>query len=740
MAGEALDSWLDAISGRLDATIGEVTDALGLPGAGLGNDRTMLRQILRRLTGDQMETISIATGVAADTVFNLTLTRFEPILPRTTEPHQRAAIWRVVPGSRHCPGCLSDTGGRWQLAWRLPWVFACTTHHCLLADTCPGCHRRPRSRLPALTTVATPTRCQQPVPRSDLRRAAGQRTCGAELAASTAHQLTVDDTALGAQRTLNELLLEHPAQAISLGVPVSVKDLFVDLAVIARHALPARDPSGDDGPLTAGQTAQAVTAAIDVIGAATLDEAASRLALLLPDRPIRRSGANYSVLPATWRTASPRLQQAVLKARHPYLRPADQLRFATSLPRPSQRVMGDRSNGRHHKVPQAFWPTWSLRLMPTVGHDATSYGSVLAACIMLPGSRLTLRDAAASLGGGTTGTHMTHVLNGLLRDGHADTVMAAIADITDRLDATTVPIDYQRRRQIFIGHQLDTLPQQAWDQLCDQTGTRKGTPGHHQHARRYLIEMLTGNSLTGLPTALEFNDSPERASYHRFYCTLTQTMAALLREHAQVLLRACRIHEPVTWEPPPEWLCPDVTYPGPLPESIDHERLVDLVVTRCLSTKRAAQELGTTIDHVRLAIRLRPVRPEPSPELRAAPNTKHAQTGPLSPDRIRHRYEQCHWTWTQIATEAGCSKHTAMTIGKSAGITSRTGHRRGLQVDPAWLRHEYLIERRTLPDLAAELHSSPTAVARVAKDLGVPLRARGAASHTAALSPHRRPS
>ncbi len=243
MVGEALDSWLDAISGRLDATIGEVTDALGLRGASSGIDRSVLRLLLRHLTSDQIETIGTATGVAADTVFNLTLTRFEPILPRTTEPQQRAAIWRVVPGSRYCPACLTDTGGRWQLAWRLPWVFACTTHHCLLADTCPACHRRARSRLPPLTTVATPTRCQQPLPRSDQRRGAGQRACGAELTASTAHQLTVDDPALAGQRTLNELLLEHPAQANSLGVPVSVKDLFVDLAVIARHALPARDPA-----------------------------------------------------------------------------------------------------------------------------------------------------------------------------------------------------------------------------------------------------------------------------------------------------------------------------------------------------------------------------------------------------------------------------------------------------------------------------------------------------------------
>ncbi|MFE1907623.1 TniQ family protein [Streptomyces gardneri] len=41
------------------------------------------------------------------------------------------------------PHCLAETGGRWQLAWRLGWSFACTRHHILLADRCPACLRKP---------------------------------------------------------------------------------------------------------------------------------------------------------------------------------------------------------------------------------------------------------------------------------------------------------------------------------------------------------------------------------------------------------------------------------------------------------------------------------------------------------------------------------------------------------------------------------------------------------------------
>ncbi|GAB3107060.1 hypothetical protein GCM10027160_03240 [Streptomyces calidiresistens] len=41
-------------------------------------------------------------------------------------------------GSRHCPACLEQTGGRWKLSWRLGWSFACLEHGCLPADARPA--------------------------------------------------------------------------------------------------------------------------------------------------------------------------------------------------------------------------------------------------------------------------------------------------------------------------------------------------------------------------------------------------------------------------------------------------------------------------------------------------------------------------------------------------------------------------------------------------------------------------
>ncbi|WP_371627567.1 TniQ family protein [Streptomyces sp. NBC_01116] len=43
----------------------------------------------------------------------------------------------------HCPACLADDQGRWQLHWRLGWAFACTRHNLLLLERCPACGKHP---------------------------------------------------------------------------------------------------------------------------------------------------------------------------------------------------------------------------------------------------------------------------------------------------------------------------------------------------------------------------------------------------------------------------------------------------------------------------------------------------------------------------------------------------------------------------------------------------------------------
>ena len=76
-------------------------------------------------------------------------------------------------GSRYCPSCLAELGGRWLLAWRLGWMFACTAHGVLLCDACPACGQEPRSRTGRTSGLNPPG--TSPTPSSGTTAAA--RTC-----------------------------------------------------------------------------------------------------------------------------------------------------------------------------------------------------------------------------------------------------------------------------------------------------------------------------------------------------------------------------------------------------------------------------------------------------------------------------------------------------------------------------------------------------------------------------------
>ncbi|MFB9992528.1 TniQ family protein [Deinococcus oregonensis] len=61
----------------------------------------------------------------------------------TPSLHRVAARqWAYFSGSHVCPHCLTETGGVWNLSWKLPWSFVCPKHECLLVAFCPGCRRR----------------------------------------------------------------------------------------------------------------------------------------------------------------------------------------------------------------------------------------------------------------------------------------------------------------------------------------------------------------------------------------------------------------------------------------------------------------------------------------------------------------------------------------------------------------------------------------------------------------------
>ncbi|MGP0068474.1 MAG: TniQ family protein, partial [Isosphaeraceae bacterium] len=129
-------------------------------------------------------------------------------------------------GSRYCASCLADRNGRWPLSWRLGWLFACTTHHVLLCDTCPSCGRAPRGRA-GHAGLNPPGSCANTIKRHEY--------CGADLREVPPQPLPAGHPALAAQHWTGTLLTlddTRPAgNGVTPGNPLS------DLGIVASWVL-----------------------------------------------------------------------------------------------------------------------------------------------------------------------------------------------------------------------------------------------------------------------------------------------------------------------------------------------------------------------------------------------------------------------------------------------------------------------------------------------------------------------
>ena len=180
--GESFDSWFEAYAARLQVSTGDLAVGLGLPGEYL---HTTIGTLLSRgVTPTHLHRVAEATGLAATTLRDL----FHRAGPAPTGGRSVVArairmAWAPAAGTKFCPSCLADNGGRFSLAWRLPWTFFCLHHNEVLAAACPQCHQPPRARLIAAARRPEPTRCCNPNPGRTRRTSTA---CGGDLTAALA--------------------------------------------------------------------------------------------------------------------------------------------------------------------------------------------------------------------------------------------------------------------------------------------------------------------------------------------------------------------------------------------------------------------------------------------------------------------------------------------------------------------------------------------------------------------------
>ena len=620
IAGEAIDSWLEALAQRSDVTWSELRAALG---SVLPSYRRPDRW-LGHLTDEQLRSISGSTGVDANTLKAMTLEAYPAIAagynPFTGQP---ASVypWRHIHASRFCPKCLTENGGRWSLTWRMVWFFACPIHDCLLADGCPECHAPQRNHIPA-TLVPRAGLCSAPTGEQDPRLSTSR--CAAALTRAKVPYLAKDHPALSAQQTISDaILLERVDFGIYCQLNISLPEILADFRALGGWlqskagrpalealipsdltreytALPEPIPRGNkaawDRASPAVGTAAALTAAIAILGLPSIEASAAVLDSVWPrekrfaltDRVYdrRRTGAN----------TSPGLQAVAICVRDPQLRATRQLRnrSGSALPRRPGRDMAT-AKAMAARMPSMFWPALALRLTET-SPALRATCPALSVAVLMVGNDIKVEEAMELLVCRQSIQGVTRALRLIGESRHWPDIRLAINRVSDYLHRNGSPIDYQRRREMSLE---GLLPQEDWNEICRLTGTRNDGCAI---ARWYLAERISGKQVP--LSSGRVGESKDYPSSLRFPLRLTPELRDALMGYADQFLATRGIDgEPPEWRPPAELLFDGLDLPCPGVEAVDTKelhRLVNLRRRMQIPLGVIPRQLGTNLDKLRI--------------------------------------------------------------------------------------------------------------------------------------------
>ena len=659
--GEALDSWLEALARRHQVTVGTLVMALGwhMPGSPGGLVAGIPAQVLRRLEHQ--------AGLPAGRLDGAVLDRYLPLGPVRRR------------GSRYCPSCLAERDGRWLLAWRLGWTFACTTHGVLLCDTCPSCGQAPRGRA-GRAGLNPPGSCANTIKRheycgADLRQVipAGSRPAvrcwppsGGLASCSRSMTPGPRDTATRSATWASS----HPgccARAPADWFAGSGPQMLAawreqDQQPPAARRQPSRFP-----PASAALTAALAATAMTVL-TGSHEQAIEQIRALLPPRTGPRRPRPAGLPAARWRQLSQPARSRFLRALDPDLSPADRIRYRTGTP---QAAIPDDPPGllaaRARAIPQLLWPDWAIRLMPARGFAPGPFRSAIAACLLLPGRPgRPASTAITALHAHRSALAVGAVLRALAGGGH-DTVLTAISCLAGYLDTCGSRIDYQRRRDLIPA---ETITTGQWRDLCYGAAAHPGEARRHRDAQRYLFQLLTGADLHDPRHALAFTGNYDYSRYHAFAYAFPTGLRDALHHHAAALLHDLGIGEPLTWAPPPG-CCAGLDLPGPQPDDIDLDAAGRLIITQKLPVAEAAARLGTTGGHLRLALDRIP-RPARQWGRSAAPLTwqrrQHAR-GILTREFFDREYIAAGKNLRQLEADTGIPCRFLTQVAREHGIT-----------------------------------------------------------------------
>lgn len=591
--GESLHSWIEALAARYRMTVRELLPSLGIP-----VPHTPCGLVLD-ISDSSLRSLEWQTGLRPGRLHHTVLDRYSALgltVPVGLQPGGgRQSLWTRSAGSAFCPRCLTENGGRWQLAWHLNWTFACTRHNVLMASHCPACRRRPREGENRLDHVVDSSRCchYDLKARPGLQPVPGMPRCGTLLTGQPAHELGPGHPLIACQQWINRILAV-PSRVTVAGLQVPPKAALAAVATLMRSAAVTGGPFGTrdvpnlaPGPVTVGirlpvlpparsaagiysaaSTSPALfgtlaALAADVLASPSLDSAAGAVSWMLEDAE-RRPGPGG----APWRrqieaaaTGSAVLNAIALRHREARMGTAARLTFRTGNAVPRRPPADDTDAGRWpfrpgrmislppRLVPQAAWEPVVRALSPHGIKDTGVLAAALSMAIVRCGTYSEWNRVAAWLMlPPQLGRTATAVFGRLDAAGHLKETLAGIDALVEEMTEHPPPIDYARRRWLFRG--LGTVTPSRLRRACHEDGLVL-TGRRVRYATMMLWETLTGGDIRFAGQRLKPQDHRDRAEYMEFTSTCGEALREYMVVEGERLLLRNNINEPVMWQPEP---------------------------------------------------------------------------------------------------------------------------------------------------------------------------------------------
>ncbi len=727
--GESLDSWVEAYARRLRASSRDLLTHLGLAGSAPARMVIMLTEPERRV-------LSAATGVGTDTLTAMTLQPFHGIAV-TIDPTRRSVLhppaWRRQAGSRFCPACLRERAGRWPLTWRLPWAFTCPVHTRLLADLCPTCGQRPGPHRPV--TRAPPTvagRCTGGLPKT-----ASQwriQICGNPLATVPTRALPAGGRVVAAQRRIDHLLTaaasttdpgrrERICRALGELHTLAYKSLDtlhatgVDASGVVRDVL---DECGGTVPAPRGRLdsydAHAIAVATTIAVAGHQDDPTGEQVLswiVTVDRR-QRSPAEPGRILSPWSNASHTLTARLLTALDPHMQTHDRLVYGSASTHPRRPDATDEQTRRRAaSLPALLWPAWSIRLIPagkTAHNTVTGTRAGLAVLALIPGTRLSTRQAVDLLAAPATSATTNHLLT-QLPEQQRSACIAILTDLARALDTTGSPIDYTRRRALFTQCRVD---RRAYTKLATAHGWRPPSPLQLRILDDHLAVLLTGTHPSHHTTLARWNRAD---AWNPLAVALPPPVREFVHHQARRLLAHHHIGEPVTWHPHPPAAAP---WPGINPDTINADTFAHAFAAHATARgglRRIYQATGLRSVHARLYTQLTNLAmPEQQWDTLAGISSHNV----LDPAGLQHLYHDQQMSMTDIARLSLTTERVVRHTLTSAGTTLLSRRPRSTPVPLEWIQQHYVNSGKTVRQAAAEAGVTRDTFAKYARLHNIP--------------------